>query len=142
MTPGRSPKLLEIGTVILFAGLAVYALLGGPTGSVFGIRLLVDAGLLTIVLVSIAIGRPFTLQYAREQVARESWNRPAFIRTNFVITGAWAVAFVVLVLADLVLVYAPAVPQQVPVVVTIVALVGAVKFSGWYPERVRARLAG
>jgi hypothetical protein len=28
VTPGRSPKVLEIGTVILFGGLALYAVLG------------------------------------------------------------------------------------------------------------------
>src|ERR1700684_3471747 len=59
----RAPKILEIGTLLLFSGLALYAALGGPTGSVIGVRLCVDAGLLLIVLVSMALGRPFTLQY-------------------------------------------------------------------------------
>ena len=138
LTPGRTPKLLEIGTMILLGGLALYAVLGGPTGSIMGIRLAVDAGLLLIVLVSMAIGRPFTLQYAREQVAREYWDRPEFKRTNTIITAVWALAFVVLVLADLVLLYAPFVPPQVGIVATILALVAAVKFTGWYPAHVRA----
>ena len=30
LTPGRSPKVLEIGTLLLFGGLALYALLGTP----------------------------------------------------------------------------------------------------------------
>ena len=64
---------------------------GKATWSVVGVRALVDAGLLLIVLVSMAIGRPFTLQYAREQVAPEFWNSPEFVRTNYVITaiGRW-----------------------------------------------------
>jgi hypothetical protein len=137
LTPGRTPKLLEIGTMILFGALTVYALLGGAAGSIFGVRLAVDSGLLLIVLVSLAIGRPFTLQYAREQVARELWDQPAFIRTNIVITAVWALAFVVLVLADLTLVYHPDVPPRVGIIVTVLALVGAIKFTGWYPQRVR-----
>lgn len=137
LTAGRSPKLLEIGTTILFSGLSLYALLDGPTGSIMGVRLLVDTGLLLIVLVSIAIRRPFTLQYAREQVGREYWDRPGFIRTNYVITTAWALAFVVLVLADLVLVYLPDVPSRVGIIGTVLALVAAIKFTSWYPERAR-----
>jgi hypothetical protein len=136
LTPGRSPKVLEIGTVILFGGLALYAVLGGPTGSIIGVRLAVDTGLLLIVLISIAIRRPFTLQYAREQVSPEYWNRPEFFRTNSIITVVWALAFVVLVLADLVLLYEPDVPPRVGIVATILALIAAVKFTGWYPERV------
>jgi hypothetical protein len=142
VTPGRSPKILEIGTVILFGGLAVYAVLGGPTGSIIGVRLCVDAGLLAIVLVSMAIRRPFTLQYAREQVAAELWATPEFVRTNYVITGVWALAFVVLVLADIVMLYVPDLPPRFGIVATVVALVAAIKFTGWYPERARLRATG
>lgn len=87
LTPGRSAKVLEIGTLLLFGGLALYALLGGANWSIVGVRLRVDAGLLAIVLISMAIGRPFTMQYAREEVAPEFWDSPEFRRTNYVITG-------------------------------------------------------
>src|SRR5689334_12198735 len=60
--------------MLLFGGLTLYAVLEEPTWSVIGVRLCVDSGLLLIVLVSMAVGRPFTLQYAREQVAREFWG--------------------------------------------------------------------
>jgi hypothetical protein len=60
---GRTAKVLEIGTAILFGGLALYALLGRPSWSVVGVRVVVDAGLLLIVLASLVMRRPFTLQY-------------------------------------------------------------------------------
>jgi hypothetical protein len=138
MTPGRSPKILEIGTTILFGALALYAVFGGPAWSIVGVRLRVDLGLFVIVLVSMALRRPFTLQYAREQVPPEFWNSPQFMRTNYVITAVWALAFLVLVIADLVLLYVPALPPRIGVIATIVALVAAIKFTGWYPERVTA----
>ena len=140
-TPGRSPKILEIGTVILFGALALYAVFGGPTWSIIGVRLCVDLGLLVIVLVSMALRQPFTLQYAREQVPAEFWNSPRFVRTNYVITAVWALAFVVLVIADLVLLYVPALPPRIGIVATVVALVAAVKFTSWYPERAKAGIA-
>ncbi|HEX3865061.1 MAG TPA: hypothetical protein VHY35_25520 [Stellaceae bacterium] len=138
MTPGRTPKILEIGTAILFVGLALYAVLWAGTLSVIGVRLCVDAGLLVIVLVSIAIGRPFTLQYAREQVAPEFWGRPEFIHTNYVITGVWALAFAVMTIAELALLYVPGLPPRVGVITIVLALVGAVKFTGWYPQRAKS----
>lgn len=137
LTPARSPKILEIGTAILFTTLAAYALLGHPTWSVIGVRLCVDAGLLLIVLATMVIGRPFTLQYAREQVGAEFHGSPAFLRTNYVITGVWALAFTVMVAAELALLYLPEMSHRLGVVVIVLALVGAVKFTGWYPTRVR-----
>jgi hypothetical protein len=139
LTPGRTPKILEIGTALLFGGLAGYALLGGLTWSVIGVRLCVDAGLLVIVLVTLLLGRPFTLQYAREQVAPELRADPRFIRTNTVITGVWALAFAVMVAAEAALLLVPSLPHRAGVIAIVAALVGAVKFTGWYPDHVRAR---
>lgn len=141
ITPGRAPKILEIGTTLLFGGLALYAVLGRATWSVIGVRLCVDAGLLAIVLISMAVGCPFTLQYARERVAPEFWSSPEFIRTNYVITAIWGLAFAVMVIAELALLYLPGVSPRIGIIAIILALVGAVKFTGWYPERVRARTA-
>src|SRR5215475_13191783 len=141
LTPGRSPKILEIGTALLFGALAAYAIFGGPTWSIIGVRLCVDLGLLLIVLVSMAMRQPFTLQYAREQVAPELWSSPQFLRTNYVITAVWALAFIVMVLADLMLLSLPDLPPRVAIIITIVALVAAIKFTGWYPERAAASRA-
>jgi hypothetical protein len=137
VTPGRSPKILEIGTLILFGVLALYAVLAAQTWSVIGVRLYVDAGLLLIVLISMAVGRPFTLQYARDQVAPEFWNSAEFMRTNIIITAVWALAFAIMVCAELALLYMPTLPPRVGIIAIIAALVGAVKFTGWYPNRDR-----
>lgn len=133
----RSAKILEIGTFILFAGLAIYSYVAQPAWSVIGVRLLVDTGLLLIVLTSMVIGKPFTLQYARESVDAQYWDTPEFLRTNYVITAAWALAFAVMVLAELALLYLPGMSHRLGVIVIVVALIAAVKFTGWYPERAR-----
>ena len=141
ITPGRSLKVLEIGTALLFSGLSVYTVLAAVNWSVVGVRLCVDTGLLVIVLVSMAVRRPFTLQYAREQVAPEFWDSAEFLRTNYVITAVWAVAFAVMVIAELALLYVPDLPPRIGIIAIILALVGAVKFTGWYPERVRREVS-
>lgn len=126
---GKTVKVLEVGTVILFGGLALYALLNQPAWSVIAVRLMVDAGLLLIVLASMAIQRPFTLQYAREQVSPELWNAPEFVRTNYVITAVWALAFAVMVAAELALLTLPGMSPRLGVAAIVFALVGAVKFT-------------
>ena len=71
-----SPKVLELGTVLLFAAPAVFTSAAHWKWTVMAVRLAVDAGLLAIVLASLAAGRPFTLQYARERVPEQYWHAP------------------------------------------------------------------
>jgi hypothetical protein len=132
-----TPKVLETGTAILFVGLAIIALTTQANWSIPAVRLRVDAGLLLVVLISIIIRKPFTIQYAQEHAAPEVWRKPEFVRVNYVISAVWAAAFVVMVAADLVMVYVPSVPASISVLVTIVALYAAIKFSSRYPESLR-----
>lgn len=135
---GRGPKVLEIGTAVLFGALACYALFANPAWSLWGVRLVVDAGLLLIVLASIAIRQPFTLQYARAQVPEEVQASSEFVRTNYVITAVWALAFAVMAAADLALIAMPDLPARFGTIPTVLALLGAFKFTAYYPERRRA----
>jgi hypothetical protein len=134
-------KVLEIGTLILFAGLAIYAKLAHPAWSIIAVRLRVDAGLLLVVLASLVLRKPFTLQYAREQVPAEIWSHPAFVRTNYVITAAWALAFAVMVVAEAAMLYVPGVPKRAGVIVTVLAIYGAFRFTDSYPKRRRQQVS-
>ena len=75
------------------------------------VRLAVDRGLLAIVVVSLAVRRPFTLQYTRERVPAQFWGSPVFLATNRTISPVWAAAFAVLVAADAAAEYVAAVPS-------------------------------
>jgi hypothetical protein len=135
----KTIKVLEIGTLLLFGGLTAYTVMVKTAWSIPAVRLWVDAGLLVIVLVSLAVRQPFTLQYAREQVSRELWDTPEFVRTNYIITAVWAGAFALMVAADLMMLFVPALPTFVAILVTVAALWGAARFTSWYPERARAK---
>lgn len=137
LSPRKKVKVLELGTAILFGSLAAYAMTQQVAWSVAAVRLRVDAGLLVIVLISIAICQPFTLQYARESVDAALWNTSGFVRTNYIITSVWALAFALMVAADLALVYATQLPPMVGIGVTVLAIWGAVHFTSWYPDRAR-----
>jgi len=126
---GRSVKILEVGTVVLFAGLALYTAITAQVWTIPLVRLVVDLGLLMIVLISLAIGLPFTLQYAREEAPEAIWLRPEFLATNRSITAAWAGAFAVLAVADAIMAFMPQVPHGIGVLLTVAALYGAFRFT-------------
>jgi hypothetical protein len=144
-----------MGILLAFAPFIAFAIFDRLVGSIAGLTagVVVSAILLgrdfaagktpkileACTLASMALGHPFTIQYAREQVAREFWDRPEFLRTHHVITAAWAVAFALMVSAEFALLYVPPTPHRLGVLVIIAALVGAVKFSSWYPDRAKTR---
>ena len=135
---GRPVKVLEVGAVILFGALALATRFGAIAWTIAGVRLVVDSGLLAIALVSLAIGRPFTLQIAREQVPPELWSSPAFFRANRTIMAVWAAAFAVLVAADASALFLPQVPVGADVAATVGALAAAIAFTRRYPARAQA----
>jgi hypothetical protein len=135
----RSLKLLEIGNLVLFVGLAGFTTAVHFSWSVTALRLAVDLGLLLIALTSLAIGQPFTLQYARERAPESYWRSPVFLRVNRNLTAAWTAAFAVLVAAHAAVLVVPGFPLWLDVVATIAALGGALGFTTRYPARVQRR---
>ncbi len=120
--------------------LTLYTLAAHADWSIAGVRLAVDGGLALIVLVSLAIRRPFTLQYAREQVPEQFWNSPIFLRTNDLISGAWFGTFLISAACDAAAIWLPSVPLVAEIVLSVVAFVAAVWFSVWYPAHVRRNI--
>lgn len=140
---GSRPKLLEYSDVIFFGALAIFVAVASDdthawlerwSGEVANIALVV------IALGSIALRQPFTLAYAKESAPRELWSNPVFLRTNYVITWAWAIAFGIeaasgfygdLVLDDSNNIWTGWIIQTFPLIV-------AAQFTLWYPQRIRA----
>ena len=137
----ESIKILEVGSFVLFAVLTVYTLAAAPRWTVATVRLAVDTGLFAIVAVSLAIGRPFTLQYAREQVPEQFWASPIFMAVNRAVSSVWGGAFAIMVAADVAAEFVPAIPLWVDVAASVAAFVGAVWFTRWYPAKVRRAVA-
>ena len=138
---GRSIKMLGAGSAILFIALGCYITLVDTGVSNTEVKLAVDAGVLAISLGSILIGRPFTLQYAREVVDAETAQLPGFRKANYVISWAWTAAFVLMVLSNVLLIYLPGLPLWIGIAIAFAARNTAVYFTKWYPEYRRAKFA-
>jgi hypothetical protein len=138
---GRSIKILGAGSVIVFVALGAYLTLVDSSLSGSAVKLTVDAGVLAISLASLAIRRPFTLQYAREAVDPETAKLPGFLRANYVITWAWSAAFVLMAVANVLMIYVPGLPLWSGLAIAFAARNTAVYFTKWYPEYRRAKFA-
>jgi hypothetical protein len=137
----RTIKVLGAGSAILFAALGCYVTLFDSGITNTAVKLAVDSGVLAISLMSILIRRPFTLQYAREVVDAETARLPGFRKANYVITWAWTAAFVLMVLANVLLIYLPGLPLWAGIAIAFAARNTAVYFTKWYPNYHRAKFA-
>jgi hypothetical protein len=131
---GRSVKILTAGSAILFAGIGLFLVLHASSLSTLGVRLSVDIGIFVISLGSMLVRRPFTLQYAIEAVPAETAAMPGFLTANYIITGAWTVAALLMMAANIVLLYFPGLPVWLGLAVAFAARNSAIYFTKWYPE--------
>lgn len=93
------PKILELGTIAFFVAFGVVILAADPGSHGFlprYARAIAAAGLALIAFGSLALGSPFTEQYAREQVDRSRWDSPIFRSLNRRFTALWGGVFLVM----------------------------------------------
>jgi len=77
---------------------------------------------------------PFTLQYAIEAVPAETAGMPGFLRANYIITAAWTAAALLMMLANMAVLYVPGLPIWISLAIAFAARNSAVYFTKWYPE--------
>lgn len=136
---GRSLKILGAGSAVAFAAIGGYLLLIDPTLSSSAVKLAIDGAVLLIALGSMLLRYPFSLQYALEEVAAETAAMPGFLRANYAITGAWALAAVLMMAGNLLMIYVPGLPLWSGLAIAFAARNSALYFTRWYPEYRRAK---
>ena len=132
--------MLGAGSAIVFIALGCYVTLVDTGVSNTEVKLAVDAGVLAISLGSILIGRPFTLQYAREVVDAETAQLPGFRKANYVSVGVDR-----LLRTDGIFqrgpVHLPGLPLWIGIAIAFAARNTAIYFTKWYPEYRRTKFA-
>ncbi len=94
--------VLEVGNAIAFAGLAVIGWVAGDDWVSRWIQPLANGALLAIMVVSLAIGKPFTEQYARGATSPELWDSPGFKAVSRLLTWVWVAAMAIMTVLALV----------------------------------------
>lgn len=150
----HGPKILNLGSLVLFTAIAVVGFAGGPAVDAWLFewgRPLAGVLLGLYVLATVPV-MPFTEEYARQSVPRQYWGSPTFRRINRVLSAAWGAAIVVIGAAGLLVTVLDAhavdasrnhtVDLLLNWVVPIAVIWGMVKFTAAYPERVKGPAAG
>lgn len=89
----HSLKILDTVTLAFFVFIAIGLVGFGWMFLAVHMTAIVNFTLMAIAWGSLLAGMPFTIQYAREQVAPEYWHTPLFIRINQYITAVWGLDF-------------------------------------------------
>jgi hypothetical protein len=150
---GKRPKLLDWGTFGSLGGLTLLSVVAGGPWLGSWLSALLNAALLLIMFGSVILGRPFTIDYAKEETPPEIWDTPGFKHVNAVISWVWVGAVAAMLIGSVVhALYAsgtfmtpdPKMSENVETwanwVPTVLALVVAMKFTKAYPDRYRARM--
>ncbi len=136
---GRSLKILAAGSVVVFTAVGSYVALVDPQLSVSAVKFAVDTGIFLVTLGSIVVGKPFTLQYAREVVDAETLKVPGFLKANYIITWAWTLSMLLMMAGNVALIYVPGLPLWSGLLIAFAARNSAVYFTKWYPEYRKAK---
>ena len=131
---GRSLKIFGAGGALVFAAIGLYLALVEPSLAASKVRLAVDTGIFIVSVGSMLLRFPFTLQYALEAVPAETAAIPGFLRANYMITGAWATASLLMMLSNLALLYVPGLPLWTSLLIAFAARNSALYFTRWYPQ--------
>ena len=132
----RAPKVLEWVSFLFFsvAFLALFVFHWQLFARHMG--LIVHVILASVAWGSLALGTPFTIQYARETVPEKHWHEPSFMRVNQLITAAWGVDFV---MQALILEWQAIHGGGLPSILSSTASACALGFTLWYPGHCRRK---
>ena len=98
-----------------------------------------NGALAAIAWFSILIRKPFTLQYAREQVSPDKWQHPLFLKINYLLTVVWGLVFLMGMGLHVIKFYFPGLRGAVFEAITYIPSIFAIWFTGWFPGWYRER---
>jgi hypothetical protein len=131
--------------VILWAGLlfftyaTVAVVLLNNTWIARHMGVMANGALAVSTWVTIAVKKPFTLDYAREHTDPSLWDNPLFIRTNVVIASVWGLIFSVNTILAWGKMEHFILSELGYEVILYTLLIGTMAFTTWYPNYVRLR---
>ena len=137
-----SLRLLDAGSLILFAALALGRGFLDPSLSLALVRFIAEAVLFLLLGATLVINRPFSVEYARLDPREAGWPPALFRKVNYLVSIAWTAAFLAMTLADGAVAFDPRLPLYVSIAVSVIALGLAVTFTLRYPALAAKRLNG
>jgi hypothetical protein len=127
-------------TGLLFFTYANIAVLGfSHMWTIRHMGILANGALAASSWLSVAIGKPFSLDYAKSHTDPSRWEDPVFIRTNLQVSSVWSLVFSVNAVLAWGKMAGYALPEWIYEGLSYVFLIGAAGFTSWYPNHVRRK---
>jgi hypothetical protein len=128
-------QIINIGSAVFFAGMTIWGFID-PHTALHPYAPAISSGILALIAgISIAVREPFTLAIAKQEVPREQWSSPLFIRTGYILTSVWTASFVIGCVLMIFLAH-DSIPR---IIVQVLAFVIPVAFTVRYAAHVRAK---
>ena len=128
-----SLRLLDAGSLLLFAALALGRGFLDPNLSLAAVRFIASLSLLLLLGLPLVFKRPFSVDYARLGPREADWPPALFLKVNYLVSCAWTAAFAIMTLADGAVAFDAQLPLYASIAVSIVMLAGAVTITLRYP---------
>lgn len=127
--------VLTWGTLLFFAFNLITVVFLENLWIASRMAILANAMLAVIAWASLIIGKPFTIQYAREHVSKEISQAPVFFHKNRVVTAVWGAVFLSSTATSLLRFYHHTPRTWIYRVITVIVIQLGITFTIWYPKR-------
>lgn len=131
--------ILSWGTTLFFLFMTVGVVLLNNSWIIQNADIISNGSLTLIVLISILVGKPFTLQYARELVPAEKWNNRVFIQINYLLSFIWLGMFLLGLCISLFRQYNPGYTHWLFDIFSYVPIILGSWISSWFPDWYKSR---
>ncbi len=131
--------ILSWGSLLFFGGNLLMVVLLGNLWVINNLDILSHGTLAAIAWVSIFLGRPFVLQYARETVPPERQASPLFYRTCRTLSMTWGVVFLIATGMSVAKTYGWTAGGMGYQAVSLGLIGLGLGLNHWYPQYVRRR---
>jgi carotenoid cleavage dioxygenase len=131
--------ILSWGTLVFFLFMTLSVVLFRNLWVIENAGFISNSYLPIIVLISIVIGKPFTMQYAKEKVPADKWKTPLFIRINYLLSSFWLCMFLTMFGIYLVRAYYPNVSSWFFNLLSYLPIILGTWISLWFPSWYKER---
>jgi len=135
----RDGFILSWGTLFAFTFLLISVVILHHDWIGLHSSIFTNGALVLIVLTSILVGKPFTLQYAKRMVDKKHWESPLFLSNNKILTNVWGLIFLFGTLMNIFKIYHPDINQWIYESLSDGTTIFGVWFTSWFPAWNKAR---
>ena len=126
---GVNKGIIAWGTMSFF-GVSLVMVVGlSNVWYMFHLGVFSNGTLALLTWISILLGKPFTLSYAKQYADPKVWDSPRFIHKNYMIAAAWGMSFTIALVDSLIRLQYPGIPWFVSEFIDDLSMIAAIYYT-------------